>query len=81
MRLLQLGRRQQGQVLIHEDEKAHGDRDIDGCHPSADFELFLWWIPGLVLLNLIKLNVRRETQRSETQGHGMPKRHHAPNDR
>ena len=81
MRLLQFRSREKWQVLIHEDEEANRDRNVDCCDPSADFKLLLRKISSFVFLQFIELNIGRKLKRAEANRHRMAESHYATHHR
>src|SRR5205807_3726062 len=73
---LQLGSREQRQVLVHEDKETHRKDNIDGCYPAADLEflaLFVW-------RNLVEGHIGREAESAESKRHGVTQSDDAASD-
>src|SRR5215469_12089962 len=75
---LQFRRGQQRKKLVHENEKADGDQDVDGSDPAAEFQLLARF---RLRLDLVESYIGGETQGAEAERHRVPKRNDTANHR
>ena len=79
----QLGRSQQRQILVHEDEEGDGKRHIQSCHPAGDFELLALIFIAIAVCGrqFVERRVGGKLEGAESERHRVAQRHYSAHHR